>query len=81
MLKLLREAFQRVFIALLLSTFGASTSLQLSIEYALGYTIFSHSGYVTSLSQLRLTQNGVDTHQIGFGEHYSVRDFVLPLDL
>jgi hypothetical protein len=45
------------------------------------YTIFSHSGYVTSHFQLRLTRNGVDTHQVRFGEYNSVRDFVLPLDL
>jgi hypothetical protein len=79
------EAFQRGFyrvcIAFLLSAFGASTILQFSLNYELWYTIFSHSGYVTSPSKLRLTHNDVDTHQIGFGEHYSVRNFVFPLDL
>jgi hypothetical protein len=28
-----------------------------------------------------VSQNGVDTHRVGFGEYYSVRDFFLLLDL
>lgn len=66
-----------------LVTLGVSTSLQVSIEDALGKTLtgMQHSGDVTSPVELSLAKHCIDITHLCLPKDLCVRDLVLPFHL
>ena len=79
--KVLQGRLQGVLESFLLAVLGASTSLQISIEGALGKALVWHSGDVTSPVELNLAEHCEGTTDFCLLKDPCVRELVLPFHL